>query len=366
MLNAFSMRPVGLSVAVLLAGSTAIVSGASSETTNAKSPLVAKELFSDSVIARGKGFEIKRSQLDEEVIRIKAQLAAANQPVPPERNAVLQQGVLEQMIGLELMNSKATDADRAEGKALAEKRMDEAKARLGSDEMVNLRLKAENLTREQLLAKWTQAATAETVVKREIKVNITDADAKKYYDENPGKFEQPEMVRASHVLLNTRDKNQKELPEAEKAAKRKQIEDLLKRARAGEDFAKLVEEFSEDPGKKSSPEYTFAKGRMVPEFEAAAFSLAPGQISDVVTTQYGYHIIKVSEKLPPKKVEFEKVVKDLKDGLTAQAIQKEIPTYMKKLKQDYQVEILDPKLQPSESPAGTADLGATAPSTTAK
>ena len=81
-----------------------------------------------------------------------------------------------------------------------------------------------------------------------------------------------------------------ELPEDQKKAKRKLADDLLKRARAGEDFAKLAKEYSEDPGsKEKGGEYPpFPRGQMVPEFEAAAFSLNTNQVSDVVTTSYGY------------------------------------------------------------------------------
>ena len=170
---------------------------------------------------------------------------------------------------------KPPTADKAAGKALAEKRLAEAKTKLGSEEALNRQLKLMGTTREEVLAKWTESATAETVLKRELKVNVTDEDAKKYYEDNPARFEQPEMVRASHILLTTRDPaTNTELTEDQKAAKHKQMEGILKRARAGEDFAKLAKEYSEDPGSKDKGgEYTFPRGQMVPEFEAAAFSL---------------------------------------------------------------------------------------------
>src|SRR5260370_23096101 len=152
----------------------------------------------------------------------------------------------------------------------------------------------------------TEEAPGEGVLEGELKVNVTDADVKKFYDDNPAKFEQPEMVRASHILLGTKDQSSgTDLSDDQKKAKRKQIDDILKRARDGEDFAKLAKEYSEDPGSKDKGgEYTFPRGQMVPEFEAAAFSLKTNQVSDVVTTQFGYHIIKLSEKLPPKKPTF--------------------------------------------------------------
>src|SRR5690348_2669997 len=142
----------------------------------------ASDLFGDSVVARGKGFEIKRSQLDDEVIRLKGMAAARNQNIPPEQSAALEKQVLEQLIQIQLLQSKATDADKAAGKELADKRLAEAKSQLGSDEAFDRRLKAEGLTRDQLMAKWTEAGTAETVVKRELKTNVTPDEAKKYYE----------------------------------------------------------------------------------------------------------------------------------------------------------------------------------------
>ncbi len=183
-------------------------------------------------------------------------------------------------------------------------------------------------------------------------MNVTDVDARKYYDDHPARFEEPEMVRASHILLVTTDpKTNTELTEAQKAAKRKEMEGLLKRARAGEDFAKLAKESSEDPGSKDrGGEYKFPRGQMVPEFEAAAFALQTNQVSDIITTRYGYHIIKLSEKIPAHKVEFDKALTDIKDGLTQQELQKQFPDYLAKLKKDAGVEILDEKLKAIELP----------------
>jgi parvulin-like peptidyl-prolyl isomerase len=128
------------------------------------------------------------------------------------------------------------------------------------------------------------------------------------------------------------------------------MEGILKRARDGEDFAKLAKENSEDPGSKDKGgEYTFPRGQMVPEFEAAAFSLKTNQVSDIVTTQFGYHIIKLSEKIPAKKVEFEKVSTEITDYLKQQQTQKQLPDYISKLKKESGLEILDEKLKPKET-----------------
>jgi peptidyl-prolyl cis-trans isomerase C len=322
--------------------------------TNAPNPSAKakRDLFADDLVAKGKGFAIKRSQLDDEVIRVKSQAASRNQPLPPEQVAMMEQQILDQLIQIQLLLAKATDADKATGKTMAETKFEEAKTKVGSEENLNRRLKAEGLTKEDLLSKWTEAATAEAVAKRDLNVNVTDEDVKKFYDENPAKFEQPEMVRASHILLSTKDTaTNTELPEDKKAAKKKLAEDLVKRARAGEDFAKLAKEFSEDPGSKDNGgEYTFPHGKMVAEFDAAAFSLKTNQVSDVVTTEFGFHVIKLLEKMPAKKVELAKVSSDIKEYLGQQAMAKQVPDYMAKLKQEASVEYLDEKLKPRERP----------------
>jgi parvulin-like peptidyl-prolyl isomerase len=130
------------------------------------------------------------------------------------------------------------------------------------------------------------------------------------------------------------------------------MEGLLKRARAGEDFAKLAKEYSEDPGSKDKGgEYTFPKGQMVPEFEATAFSLKTNEISDIVTTQYGYHIIKLHEHIPAQKVAFDKVSPRIKDYLVQQELVKLAPDYIAKIRKDANVEILDENLKLRETPA---------------
>ena len=93
---------------------------------------------------------------------------------------------------------------------------------------------------------------------------------------------------------------------------------------------------------------------MLPEFEAAAFSLNTNQVSDIVTTRFGYHIIKLSEKIPARKFEYAKAANDIKEGLTQQALQKQFPDYVAKLKAEANVEILDEKLKAVELPAPSA------------
>ena len=125
----------------------------------------------------------------------------------------------------------------------------------------------------------------------------------------------------------------------------------LERARKGEDFASLAREFSEDPGSKNKGgEYTFPRGQFVREFETAAFSLQTNQISDIVTTQFGYHIIKLYEKTPAQKIDLDKVKEDVKEQLERTEVQEKLlPDYVKQLKKDAQLEYLNGAKPPVET-----------------
>ncbi len=304
----------------------------------------------DPIVAKGKGLEIRRSQLDKEVGTARSQLQSKGRAIKPEQIAQAERRVLEQLINVRLLVAKATPADQAAGKDAAEKRAVAVKAKLGSEVAYDAQLTVMGTTREAVLAKWTEALTAEAMLKREFKVKVTDSEARKFYDENPAQFEAPDAVRASHILLSTVDQKTKEpLSADQKTARLKEAEALLKRARAGEDFAKLARAYSDDTVSKArGGEYTFAHGGMVPEVEAAAFAMSPNQIGDIVTSSYGYHIIKVSEKIPAHKVKFADTVSEIKDGLAQQAIEKGFPDYIASLRKEAGVEILDEQLKPKE------------------
>lgn len=137
---------------------------------------------------------------------------------------------------------------------------------------------------------------------------VSDAEVDQYFKDHTSDFDE---VRVRHILISTQPKEQAEDEEEVKDKKpaekpntlskeeaRKKAQALLERVRKGEDFAKLAKENSDDPGSKDKGgEYDFfGHGKMVPEFEKAAFALKPGEISDLVETQYGFHIIKLEER----------------------------------------------------------------------
>lgn len=160
----------------------------------------------------------------------------------------------------------------------------------------------------------------------------------RYLNETIGKqidVSEEELATVRHILLMTRGKN-----EAEKENIRNKMEGILVRAKQGEDFAELAREFTEDPGSKENGGLyeNFPKGQMVKPFEDAAFSIPVGEISDIVETQYGYHILKIiaRNKLKSLSESNPELEQEIKSQKKPQAFR----DYMKKLKEDLQYEEL--------------------------
>ena len=157
------------------------------------------------------------------------------------------------------------------------------------------------------------------------RTQVTPQDVQRYYEDNEAQYSTPEEVRASHILLKTEGKDD--------AAVKKEAEDVLAKAKAGADFAELAKKYSEDDSNKDKGGDLgfFPKGQMVPEFDAVAFAMQPGQISDLVKTQFGYHIIKMVERKPATKRTLDEVRAQIEDQLKTQRAQDEAQRIVKDL-----------------------------------
>ena len=160
------------------------------------------------------------------------------------------------------------------------------------------------------------------------KVAVPPADIERAYNNNSEQYTTPEQVRASHILLKTEGKDD--------AAVKAKAEDLLKQAKAGSDFAELAKKHSEDEGSAKSGgdlDY-FQRGKMVAEFDQAAFAMQPGQVSDLVKTQYGYHIIKLVDRKPATTRTLAEVRQQLNDQLAYERAQAQAADLAQKLERD--------------------------------
>ncbi len=184
---------------------------------------------------------------------------------------------------------------------------------------------------------------ARTYIQKEIlgKIKLTDKDYEAYYNTHKKEFENPEMVRARHILIAVKPN----ATEEEKKAALKKAEDILEKAKKGEDFAKLASEYSDDPGSKAKGGDLgfFTAGSMVGKFEQAAFTLKPGEISPVVETEFGYHIIKVEERKAAEQQPYD-AVKEQVIAKATQAIQQErLNAFLEKAMKDAKVTFYGPE-----------------------
>ncbi|WP_249336522.1 peptidylprolyl isomerase [Sporosarcina sp. Marseille-Q4063] len=158
----------------------------------------------------------------------------------------------------------------------------------------------------------------------EPRIEITDEEIEAYYEEHKEQLGQPEQVEASHILV-----------EDEKTAK--EVEQKLK---DGGDFAKLAEEYSQDPSNATNAGELgfFGKGKMVPEFEEVAFAMEVDEISGPVETSHGFHIIHVTDKKEAKEASLEDSKEQIKDAIFEEKMNTEYEALMGELKEKYKVE----------------------------
>jgi peptidyl-prolyl cis-trans isomerase C len=175
----------------------------------------------------------------------------------------------------------------------------------------------------------------------ETKVKVSDQEVKDYYEKNKEKFAPVGQIKASHILVKTEEEAKK----------------IIERLKKGEDFAQLAKKYSIDTAsaKNGGDLGYFSRGQMVPEFEAAASRLKPGEISEPVKTKFGYHIIKVTDKKVGQVVDFEKVKNLISQNLVAERQKEAFDSYVEGLRKSYKVEINKDalsKLAPSEEQKG--------------
>ena len=171
------------------------------------------------------------------------------------------------------------------------------------------------------------------------KVVVPPADVDRAYKNNAEQYTTPEQVRASHILLKTEGKDDaavKGQAEKDDVAVKAKAEEVLKQAKSGADFAELAKKYSEDDSnaKQGGDLDYFARGRMVPEFDQAVFAMEPGQISDLVKTQYGYHIIKLVDKKPSVTRPLADVRTQITDQLGYERAQAQAANLAQKLEKD--------------------------------
>ena len=318
------------------AGSSAAASGGAPGAPPAAAPIKPVPAQFPPVIARVNGQDVTKEEFDR---IIKTMEARAGQPIPPDRRDEIMRGAIDQLVVYTLLSQES----RNRGIKIDDKEIDEKMAQLKSQfptqDAFDKALKERGMTVESLRKDARVDLSVTRLMEAETAAipGPSDLEAKDFYTKNPERFQQKEAVRASHILIRVDEK-------ADAAAKKKaraEIDAVLKQAKGGADFAKLAQQHSQDGSAAQGGDLNyFDKGAMVPAFDKVAFELKPGTISDVVTTQFGYHIIKVVDHRPGRVVPFEESSVQIKQFLGEQKKQQHSEAFIDGLKKKAKIEVL--------------------------
>ena len=288
------------------------------------------------VVARVNGEAISKADFEKALQNIEAN---AGGPVPPDQRDRVYRGVLDQMIGFRLLIQETKNRKLAVTDAEIDKRIAQIRSRFPTEEAFTQTLKQQNVTVEQLRTDARNDMLVGNMLQAEVapKVAVTPEQVNDFYQKNPDQFQQPERVRASHILVGF----PQNADEAAKKEARTKAAEILKEVKAGKDFAALAKQHSADPGSGANGGDLgfFQQGQMVPAFDTAAFSMKPGQTSDLVETEFGVHIIRVAERQPARTVPIDEVRPQIQQYLEGQGRQQQTQVFVDALKAKGKIEI---------------------------
>ncbi|MFI8684796.1 peptidylprolyl isomerase [Rossellomorea sp. NPDC077527] len=234
------------------------------------------------------------------------------------------EGALDTLIAEKIVKLESEKKDIAVKESEIDKELENIKGQYDSEEAFNEALTSSGADLDSVKENIKTYLLTEKLLKD--RVSITDDQIKEYFEANKDSFAQAEQVEASHILVDDE--------ETAKEVKAK-LDD-------GGEFAELAKEYSTDTSNAESGGELgyFGKGEMVTEFDDKAFSMKKGEISEPVKTEFGYHIIKVTDKKEAKEAVLADHKDEIKDTLFDQALQTEYGTWLQEKKEDYQIENL--------------------------
>ena len=279
-------------------------------------PNSSAEIAGDSTAVTVNGVDIAESQIEAEVKPQLEKIAAQLSPAFAEQyKKQLRQQVLERIIVEQLLDQKV----KTTGIVITEEEVISRITEMASKQQPPLSLEdfkalieAYGKSFDDVKQRIKKGLGYEKIMEAQWagKINLTEENAKKYYDENAKEMEQ---VKASHILIKPGITDPNIDPNEAKAKAREKAEDMLKQIKNGADFAELAKANSSCPSAAKGGDLGFfGRGQMTPDFEKAAFELKVGQVSDVVETRFGFHIIKATDR----KDTFERFKDDIINMLT--------------------------------------------------
>jgi peptidyl-prolyl cis-trans isomerase C len=297
------------------------------------SPSLAEETKdSKGIVAVVNGDEITRADFDREMAIVQRQLLHMRKPQSALNLSEIKKEVIESLINKQLLYQESQKKDITISEAEIDEQMQKVKEKFPDENTFKELLKKEGLSLDDLRSQIKRDLMLQRFIDTQFAKNITvsDQETKAYYEGNLSMFKKSEQIQASHILI----KVDPEAKEADKAKARAKLEKIQKKLKKGGDFAALAGESSDCPSKARGGDLGyFGRGQMVKPFEDAAFSLKKGEVSDIVETGFGYHLIKVIDKKPETIIAYNDVKEKLNQYLKQQKLRSKIGQYINKRKE---------------------------------
>lgn len=293
-------------------------------------PLMAKK--PGDMIARVDGKNITRTDVEQETNSLMMQLGRrvspdqANQMLP-----MLQRQALENLINRQLLQQAAKREKLEVAPEAVEERVTTISAQFPSPEMLKERLAAVGISEETFRQQITQTLEIEKLldIHTPLEAEVTGEEVETFYTSNPNNFREPERVQTSHILISIGPEDTDE----QKEQKRQRLAEIKTKIEEGADFAEMAREHSACPsGSKGGDLGLFGRGQMVKPFEEVAFTLPTGAVSDIVETQFGYHLIKVTDHQEARVIPVEEAREKIENFLKNQRREQLIIQYLGELR----------------------------------
>jgi len=283
------------------------------------------------------GVAITQAHYDKELKVHLDRVSRQGKQISEEQITALKKDVLDGLIEREVLYQESQKAGIKVDEQKVTDQMAGIKKRFPDEEEFKKALASMGLTEEEVRTQIQRGLAIRGLIDQKVanSIVVTDEETKAYYDANPQFFKQPEQVKASHILI----KVETTADDATKAAARKKIEDIRKKLTDGGDFAELAKEYSEGPSAPKGGDLGyFRRGQMVKAFDDTVFSMKINEVSGLVETRFGYHLIKVYDKKPEQTLAYADVKDKIAQRLKQEKIEKGAIAYVENLKKDAKIE----------------------------
>jgi peptidyl-prolyl cis-trans isomerase C len=292
-------------------------------------------------IAKINGTPLDRAEFDKKYAKMTKAFTVRKKDIPEGLAQRYKESILKQLVDKELLRQAIAKEGVKVNEAGLGKEFAEYKKMFRTDENFQRYLKSSEVSVDQIKANIAHNLAVTALLEKQGNLSVTDAEINEYFEKNKARYEVKEQVRASHILFKVGKKDLK----GKDAAAKKQAEDAYQQAKAkGADFAALAKELSQGPTAPRGGDLSyFTKGRMVPAFEKVAFVMKPGEIAKPVRTQFGWHVIKVTDRKEGRQRPFDEVKESIDKLLRNKKSRQAKSELLKGLREKAQIESFLPK-----------------------